>query len=83
GKPLQAQKATDPKAKAKAAARKALDKRQKEEQEELERAVGMLPKKKRKLYEQMQYTNKKKSAEDEKLRAKRRKLEKQLAKGKA
>jgi pescadillo len=43
----------------------------------------MLPKKKRVLYEQMTYSNKKRSAEDEKLRAKRRKIEKSLAKGKA
>jgi len=43
----------------------------------------MLSKKKRKLYEQMVYTNNKKSAEDQKLRAKRRKLEKEKAKGKA
>ncbi|RBQ82203.1 hypothetical protein VDGD_06101 [Verticillium dahliae] len=40
----------------------------------------MLPKKKRKLYEQMMYTNNKKSAEAEKLRAKRRKHEKEAGK---
>ncbi|KHN96702.1 pescadillo [Metarhizium album ARSEF 1941] len=73
------------KAKAKEQARKALAKKAKEEAEELERAKGMLSKKKRKLYEQMMYTNNKKSAEDQKLRAKRRKLEKEKekAKGKA
>ncbi|KAJ4146570.1 mRNA-binding ribosome synthesis protein nop7 [Fusarium falciforme] len=54
-----------------------------EEAEDIERAKGMLSKKKRKLYEQMVYTNTKKSAEDQKLRAKRRKLEKEKAKGKA
>ncbi|KAI9171680.1 pescadillo development [Paramyrothecium foliicola] len=74
-------KATDRKAKAKEDARKALTKRSQEEAEELERAKGMLSKKKRKLYEQMVYTNNKKSAEDQKLRQKRRKFEK--AKGKA
>lgn len=76
-------KATNNKAKAKEQARKALGKKAKEEAEDLERAKGMLSKKKRKLYEQMIYTNNKKSAEDQKLRAKRRKLEKEKAKGKA
>ncbi|KAJ9148737.1 hypothetical protein NKR19_g5928 [Coniochaeta hoffmannii] len=76
-------KEQDPKTKAKLEARKALQKRAKEEAEDLERAKGMLSKKKRKLFEQMQYTNNKKSEEDKKLRAKRRKLEKEAAKGKA
>ncbi|KAH7320022.1 pescadillo [Stachybotrys elegans] len=73
----------DRKAKAKEEARKALSKKSREEAEEMERAKGMLSKKKRKLYEQMIYTNNKKSAEDQKLRAKRRRLEKEKAKGKA
>jgi pescadillo protein len=76
-------KAVNGKAKAKEEARKALTKKAREEAEDLERAKGMLSKKKRKLYEQMIYTNNKKSAEDQKLRAKRRKLEKEKAKGKA
>jgi pescadillo protein len=76
-------KATDRKAKAKEDARKALKKQGQDEAEELERAKGMLSKKKRKLYEQMVYTNNKKSAEDQKLRSKRRKFEKEQAKGKA
>lgn len=71
------------KAKAKEEARRKLSKKSREEAEELERAKGMLSKKKRKLFEQMQFTNNKKSAEDEKLRAKRRKLEKERAKNKA
>ncbi|KAG6145537.1 mRNA-binding ribosome synthesis protein nop7 [Claviceps purpurea] len=75
-------KATNVKAKAKDQARKALSKKAKEEAEDLERAKGMLSKKKRKLYEQMIYTNNKKSAEDQKLRSKRRKLEKEKAKTK-
>ena len=58
-------------------------KKSREEAEDVERAKGMLSKKKRKLYEQMVYTNNKKSAEDQKLRAKRRKLEKEKAKSKA
>ncbi|QPG96148.1 mRNA-binding ribosome synthesis protein nop7 [Epichloe festucae Fl1] len=74
---------TNGKAKAKDQARKALSKKAREEAEDVERAKGMLSKKKRKLYEQMMYTNNKKSAEDQKLRAKRRKLEKEKAKGKA
>lgn len=66
-------------------ARKALAKKAAEEEEEHERAKGMLSKKKRKLYEQMIYSNNKKSAEAEKLREKRRRIEKQAgkAKGKA
>ncbi|KAG6310257.1 mRNA-binding ribosome synthesis protein nop7 [Claviceps purpurea] len=75
-------KATNVKAKAKDQARKALSRKAKEEAEDLERAKGMLSKKKRKLYEQMIYTNNKKSAEDQKLRSKRRKLEKEKAKTK-
>jgi pescadillo protein len=80
GAPVKA-KTTNNKAKVKEQARKALSKKAKAEAEDLERAKGMLSKKKRKLYEQMIYTNNKKSAEDQKLRAKRRKLEKEKAKG--
>lgn len=76
-------KAVSSKAKAKEDAKKALSKKSREEAEDLERAKGMLSKKKRKLFEQMVYTNNKKSAEDQKLRAKRRKLEKEKGKGKA
>lgn len=79
GKPVKSQ-ALNPKDKKKAEARKALQKKAKEEAEDMERAKGMLSKKKRKLFEQMQYTNSKKSAEDEKLRSKRRKIEKQKGK---
>ena len=75
-------KQEDAKTKAKAEARKALQKKAKDEAEELDRAKGMLSKKKRKLFEQMIYSNSKKSAEDLKLREKRRKIEKELAKGK-
>ncbi|CAN8101582.1 unnamed protein product [Discula destructiva] len=79
GKPVKAQPQSA-KAKKAAAARKALGKKTKEEADDIERAKGMLSKKKRKLFEQMQYTNNKKSAEDEKLRTKRRKIEKQKGK---
>lgn len=67
----------DRKVKAKEDKMKALKKQSAEDAEEMERRKGMMSKKKRKLMEQMQYTNSKKSAEDEKLRMKRRKLEKQ------
>ncbi|KAL1889904.1 mRNA-binding ribosome synthesis protein nop7 [Sporothrix stenoceras] len=81
GKPIRNGKAPlDARAKAKANARKALARDAKQKEDELERAKGMLPKKKRRLYEQMVYTNTKRSAEDEKLRAKRRKLERKNAK---
>ncbi|KAF5011972.1 hypothetical protein FDECE_1947 [Fusarium decemcellulare] len=76
-------KAANAKAKAKEEARKALSKKAREEAEDIERAKGMLSKKKRKLYEQMVYTNNKKSAEDQKLRAKRRRFEKEKGKAKA
>lgn len=72
-------KPIDTKAKAREDARRALSRKSREEAEELERAKGMLSKKKRKLFEQMEYSNKKKSAEDQKLRAKRRRLEKEKA----
>ncbi|KAI1774557.1 Pescadillo N-terminus-domain-containing protein [Hypoxylon cercidicola] len=82
GKPIK-QTSSNPQSKAKAEAKKRLAKQAKEEAEEIERAKGMLSKKKRKLFEQMQYSNSKKSAEDQKLRAKRRKLEKQKGRAKA
>ncbi|KJZ77339.1 Pescadillo-like protein [Hirsutella minnesotensis 3608] len=82
GAPIQS-KAVDAKTKARENARKALTKKSREEAEELERAKGMLSKKKRKLFEQMVYTNNKKSAEDQKLRSKRRRLEKEKEKARA
>jgi pescadillo protein len=80
GKPVK-QSTVDARSK-KLEAKKKLAQKAKEEAEDIERAKGMLSKKKRKLFEQMQYTNNKKSAEDQKLRAKRRKLEKQKARTK-
>ncbi|RCI13104.1 hypothetical protein L249_0224 [Ophiocordyceps polyrhachis-furcata BCC 54312] len=82
GAPVKAGKAVDGKTKAREEARRALSKKAREEAEELDRAKGMLSKKKRKLFEQMIYSNSKKSAEDQKLRAKRRKLEKEKARKK-
>ena len=49
---------------------------QKQESEEVERQKMMMSNKKRKLYEKMQHSNTAKDAEAEKLRKKRRKLEK-------
>ncbi|KAK4038381.1 Pescadillo N-terminus-domain-containing protein [Parachaetomium inaequale] len=77
GKAVQGDRKVDAKTKAKLEEKKALERRKKQEAEDLERAKGMLSKKKRKLFEQMQYTNNKKSAEDMKLREKRRRLEKE------
>ncbi|VUC37744.1 unnamed protein product [Clonostachys rosea] len=76
-------KSISKKAKAKEDKLKALSKKSRDDAEELERAKGMLSKKKRKLYEQMIYTNTKKNAADEKLRAKRRRLEKEGKRAKA
>jgi pescadillo protein len=70
------EKTLDPKVKAKAEARKKAAKKLKEEDEEVERAKMMMSRKKRKIFEKMNYSNKKKDAEAEALRAKRRKLEK-------
>jgi pescadillo len=81
GQPIQRKEAVDAKAKAKAEARKSLARQEKEKQEQLERARGMLSKKKRRLYDQMMARENKREAENEALRAKRRRLEK--AKGKA
>jgi pescadillo protein len=58
-----------------AAAQKRIAK-QKREDQELERQKMMMSRKKRKLFEKMQYSNSKKDAEAEALRRKRRKIEK-------
>ncbi|RFU32569.1 hypothetical protein B7463_g3787, partial [Scytalidium lignicola] len=75
GVTLEEEKA-DPKAKAKTDARKKAAQKAREEEEELERAKMMMSRKKRKILEKMIYSNKKKDAEAEALRAKRRKIEK-------
>lgn len=75
GVPLKETK-VDPKAKAKADARKKLSKARVEEDEELERGKMMLSRRKRKILEKMVYSNKEKEKEAEGLRAKRRKIEK-------
>jgi pescadillo protein len=55
--------------------------KEKQEQEELDRQRMMLPNKKRKLFDKMQYGNKKRDAEAEKLRKKRRRIEREKANG--
>ncbi|KXJ89603.1 Pescadillo N-terminus-domain-containing protein [Microdochium bolleyi] len=80
GKPLKRAAAATPQNKAKADARKKLAAQAREDAEDLERAKGMLSKKKRRLYDMMEYTNKKKSDQDKVLREKRRKIEKQRSK---
>lgn len=62
----------DPKATARAAAKK----KAKAEQEELERARMMMSRKKRKIHDKMIFSNKKRDTEAERLRSKRRKIEK-------
>ncbi|KAK7547557.1 pescadillo development protein [Phyllosticta citricarpa] len=57
-------------------ARKKRAKKEKEETEERQRQMMMMSRSKRKLLEKMDYSNKKKEGEAEKLRSKRRKIEK-------
>jgi pescadillo protein len=59
-------------------ARKKRDLRQKREQEELDRQRMMMPNRKRKLFDKMQYGNRRREAEAEKLKQKRRRIESQL-----
>lgn len=55
--------------------RKKREKKMKQEKDEVDRQKMMLSRKKRKLFEKMQYGNSKKTEEAEKLRSKRRKIE--------
>ncbi|KAF2088818.1 hypothetical protein K490DRAFT_39042 [Saccharata proteae CBS 121410] len=73
GKPFSAQGADEKK---KGEARKKRSKQTAKEKEELERQMMMMSRSKRKLMEKMQYGIKKKDEEAEKLRAKRRRIEK-------
>ncbi|THY93588.1 hypothetical protein D6C92_05301 [Aureobasidium pullulans] len=61
-------------------AQKAISRQRKEAQEETDRQKMMMSRRKRKIFEKMQYSNAKKDAEAEKLRGKRRKIEKVQAK---
>lgn len=78
--------ATDPKQKKKAAKVQAQGKRSAEakaKEEEVERRKMMMSRRKRKMYEKMVYSNERKDEEGEKLRGKRRKIEKENQKAKA
>ncbi|RVX73941.1 Pescadillo [Exophiala mesophila] len=66
---------------ARAKAKKQRQAKQTKQQEEIERQKMMMSNKKRKLYEKMQHGNQKRDLEAEKLRAKRRKLERTAAGG--
>lgn len=61
---------------AKQAAQSKRAKAEREAQEDLERRKMMMPRRKRKVYEKMVYSNARKDEEAERLRAKRRKIEK-------
>ncbi|TKX27076.1 pescadillo-like protein [Elsinoe australis] len=65
------------------AAQKKREKAKKEQQEEVDRKKMMLSKRSRKLYEKMHYSNNKRDEEAEKLRSKRRKIEKKAGQTKA
>lgn len=56
---------------------------EREAQEDLERRKMMMPRRKRKMFEKMTYSNARKDEEAERLRGKRRKIEARTAKGKA
>ncbi|KXS93822.1 hypothetical protein AC579_8792 [Pseudocercospora musae] len=83
GKTVKPKDAKEKKKAAKAQAQVRRTKAQREVDEARERAKMMLSNRKRKAYEKMVYSNAKKDEESEKLRSKRRKVEKAAAKGKA
>ncbi|KAK6349179.1 mRNA-binding ribosome synthesis protein nop7 [Orbilia blumenaviensis] len=72
----------DEKKSKKSEAKKKQDKEKKQREDEIERQKMMMTKKKRKLYERMEYGNKKKQDEKERLEGKRRKIEREKKKGK-
>jgi pescadillo protein len=76
GKPFTTAEASRAPGKKVSEARKKADKKRKDAEEELDRQRMMLPNRKRKLFDKMQYGNSKRDAEAEKLRKKKRKLEK-------
>lgn len=61
----------------------ARSKAERDAQEDLERRKMMMPRRKRKMFEKMTYSNARKDEEAERLRGKRRKIEAKAAKGKA
>ena len=80
GKTVKSSDPKDKKKQAKAVAQAKRTQAEREKEEDLERRKGMMPRRKRKMYEKMVYSNAVKSDEAEKMRAKRRKVEKELAK---
>ncbi|KAF3918238.1 Pescadillo [Orbilia brochopaga] len=64
-------------------AKRKADKAQRARDEELDRQKAMMTKKKRKLYERMEYGNKKRQEEKERLESKRRKIERQKRQGRS
>lgn len=80
GKKIKSADPKDKKKQAKAVAQAKRTQAEREREEDLERRKGMMPRRKRKMYEKMVYSNAVKSDEAEKMRAKRRKVEKELGK---
>ncbi|KEF63179.1 uncharacterized protein A1O9_01156 [Exophiala aquamarina CBS 119918] len=76
GRPISSANQENPIAARKAKAKKERETKQTKKEEEVERQKMMMSNKKRKLYEKMQFGNNKRDVEAEKLRSKRRKLEK-------
>lgn len=76
GKGVVSAKAGDKKKAAREASQAKRTRTEREEQEDLERRKMMMPRRKRKMYEKMVYSNARKDEEAEALRAKKRKIEK-------
>lgn len=83
GAPIKSATAADLKKQARQAANNKRSKVEREAKEEVERRKMMMPRRKRKMYEKMVYSNARKDEEAERLRRKRRKVEKEAAKSKA
>lgn len=82
GRSLRTAESKDKKKSDKAAAQAKRTTAEKAAAEDVERRKMMMPRRKRKMYEKMVYSNARKDDEAEKLRAKRRKIEKSLGKQK-
>lgn len=82
GRSLKSAESKDKKKSDKAAAQAKRTMAEKAAAEDVERRKMMMPRRKRKMYEKMVYSNARKDDEAEKLRAKRRKIEKSLGKQK-
>ncbi|KAK4507631.1 hypothetical protein PRZ48_001366 [Zasmidium cellare] len=82
GRSVKSKEAKDKKKAGNAAAQAKRTAAEKAAEEDVERRKMMMPRRKRKMYEKMVYSNARKDDESEKLRAKRRKIEKSLGKQK-